>query len=29
VSGTAVWNNNGDTAFLLDPAGNFHTTRSY
>ena len=29
VSGSAVWNNNGDTAFLLDPAGNFHTTRSY
>ncbi|NCG23128.1 MAG: hypothetical protein GWP47_03225 [Actinobacteria bacterium] len=29
VNGSAVWNNNGDTAFLLDPAGNFHTTLSY
>lgn len=29
VSGSAVWNNNGDTAFLLDPAGNFYATLSY
>jgi hypothetical protein len=22
VSGSAIWNNGGDTAFLLDPVGN-------
>lgn len=27
VSGAAVWNNDGDTAFLLDPAGNIVTQR--
>lgn len=27
-SGSAVWNNDGDTAFLLDPAGNVVATRS-
>lgn len=26
---SAVWNNDGDTVFLLDPSGNNHTTRSY
>ena len=25
----AVWNNDGDTAFLLDPAGNIHSQLSY
>ncbi|MBA2282415.1 MAG: lamin tail domain-containing protein, partial [Acidimicrobiia bacterium] len=28
VSGSAVWNNDGDTAFLLDPSGNVVATRS-
>jgi micrococcal nuclease len=28
-SGSAVWNNDGDTAFLLDPSGNVVTTFSY
>jgi endonuclease YncB( thermonuclease family) len=27
--GSAVWNNSGDTAFLLDPNGNAHDTVSY
>ncbi|MGH8951121.1 MAG: lamin tail domain-containing protein [Acidimicrobiia bacterium] len=27
--GAAVWNNDGDTAFLLDPNGNTHTTYDY
>jgi len=27
--GSAVWNNGGDTVFLLDPSGNTHTTYSY
>jgi micrococcal nuclease len=27
--GSAVWNNSGDTAFLLDPNGNAHDTLSY
>jgi micrococcal nuclease len=27
--GSAVWNNSGDTAFLLDPNGNAHDTFSY
>lgn len=27
--GSAVWNNDGDTAFLLDPAGNVVDTRAY
>lgn len=27
--GSAVWNNDGDTAFLLDPAGNVVDTRTY
>ena len=27
--GSAVWNNDGDTAFLLDPNGNVVDTRSY
>jgi micrococcal nuclease len=27
--GSAVWNNDGDTAFLLDPAGNTHDTFAY
>jgi micrococcal nuclease len=27
--GAAVWNNDGDTVFLLDPNGNAHTTHSY
>jgi micrococcal nuclease len=27
--GSAVWNNSGDTAFLLDPNGNTHDTFSY
>jgi micrococcal nuclease len=29
VSGSAIWNNDGDTAFLLDGAGNVVTNRSY
>ena len=29
VEGSAVWNNDGDTAFLVDPAGNVVTSRSY
>jgi hypothetical protein len=28
-TGSAVWNNDGDTVFLLDPNGNTYTTRSY
>ncbi len=28
ISGSAVWNNSGDTAFLLDPAGNIVDSRS-
>ncbi len=28
-SGSAIWNNSGDTAFLLDPAGNTVATLSY
>jgi endonuclease YncB( thermonuclease family) len=28
-TGSAVWNNSGDTAFLLDPNGNAHDTMSY
>ncbi|MGH8872690.1 MAG: lamin tail domain-containing protein [Acidimicrobiia bacterium] len=27
--GSAVWNNDGDTAFLLDPNGNTHTSYGY
>jgi micrococcal nuclease len=27
--GAAVWNNDGDTAFLVDPSGNTHATESY
>ena len=27
--GSAVWNNDGDTAFLLDPFGNTHDSQSY
>lgn len=27
--GAAVWNNDGDTAFLLDPNGNIHASRTY
>jgi micrococcal nuclease len=27
--GSAVWNNDGDTAFLLDPSGNTHDSVSY
>lgn len=27
--GSAVWNNTGDTAFLLDPSGNIHDTFGY
>lgn len=27
--GSAVWNNDGDTAFLLDPSGNTHASRTY
>ncbi|MEZ5373880.1 MAG: lamin tail domain-containing protein [Microthrixaceae bacterium] len=29
VSGSAVWNNSGDTAFLLDPSGNIVDTYPY
>jgi hypothetical protein len=28
-SGSAVWNNAGDTVFVLDPNGNIVATRSY
>ena len=28
-SGSAVWNNGGDTVFLRDPAGNIVASRSY
>jgi hypothetical protein len=28
-TGSAVWNNSGDTAFLLDPAGNVVYTLAY
>ena len=28
-SGGAVWNNSGDTAFLLDPSGNIHAQYGY
>jgi micrococcal nuclease len=27
--GSAIWNNDGDTAFLTDPSGNTHATRIY
>lgn len=27
--GAAVWNNDGDTVFLLDPSGNTHSTHTY
>jgi len=27
--GAAIWNNDGDTAFLADPNGNIHTVESY
>lgn len=27
--GSAIWNNDGDTAFLLDPSGNVHHTYPY
>jgi competence protein ComEC len=27
--GSAVWNNDGDTAFLLDPQGNTHSTLAH
>ncbi|MEX0863905.1 MAG: lamin tail domain-containing protein [Acidimicrobiia bacterium] len=27
--GSAIWNNDGDTAFLTDPNGNVHATRSF
>lgn len=27
--GSAIWNNDGDTVFLLDPSGNVHATRQY
>ncbi len=27
--GAAVWNNDGDTVFFLDPSGNTHATREY
>jgi micrococcal nuclease len=27
--GSAIWNNDGDTAFLTDPSGNTHTSRPY
>ena len=29
VRGSAIWNNDGDTAFLVDPAGNVATSESY
>jgi micrococcal nuclease len=29
VAGSAVWNNDGDTVFLVDPAGNVAVSRSY
>jgi micrococcal nuclease len=29
AKGSAIWNNDGDTAFLLDPAGNIVTTFGY
>jgi micrococcal nuclease len=28
-AGAAVWNNDGDTVFLLDPSGNIHTSKAY
>jgi hypothetical protein len=28
-SGGAIWNNSGDTAFLLDPNGNIHDRYGY
>lgn len=28
-TGSAIWNNTGDTAFITDPAGNTHTSQSY
>lgn len=28
-SGSAIWNNSGDTAFITDPSGNTHTSQSY
>jgi hypothetical protein len=28
ISGSAVWNNDGDTAFLVDPAGNVNDQRA-
>jgi len=27
--GSAIWNNDGDTAFLIDPSGNTHVSRNY
>jgi hypothetical protein len=27
--GSAIWNNDGDTVFVLDPNGNTHTSQSY
>lgn len=27
--GSGIWNNDGDTCFLLDPSGNIHTTLGY
>jgi len=29
ISGSAIWNNSGDTAFLLDPSGNIHDSMGY
>lgn len=28
-TGSAIWNNSGDTAFITDPSGNTHASRSY
>jgi endonuclease YncB( thermonuclease family) len=28
-AGAAIWNNDGDTVFLLDPSGNIHTSKPY
>lgn len=28
-TGSAIWNNSGDTAFITDPSGNTHTSQSY
>jgi micrococcal nuclease len=27
--GAAIWNNDGDTVFVLDPSGNIHITHAY